>query len=309
MTERLPEVIRAMLHEIGIVDSDEPYHDCLEHICLVNADYRCSQCKKSITIPVEQRICCGELVTYYSHGYYTCWHCAKQWYDPPMIWYNGMDNNEDGAQPAYKRRNDGVVWTKRRYYSKRLQFRTLLNQYIGNVMQPELDDDWVEHVQRHIDVHKPDAYIQIRDYLRRTKQAKLYGKIYCCIYLLGGQRPQLTPAQSQQLRVEFDAIEDYFTHRYQPAGQRSSMYSVPSLLELLLRDLGHTPFYQMYQLKDRKLLNLVKTFYASYRAHALYYSDHNISSLAWLRGQETVPNQTDTLDTFADVHRPSSTCS
>lgn len=305
----LPEVIRSMLHEIGI-DIGDDYHDCLKHISVQNRLYRCSRCSKLLSLSVDQRICCNELVTYYAHGYYTCWHCGKQWYDPPMIWYKGMDNNEDGAQPSYRRLNDGVVWIKRRYYSKRLQFRTLLNQYIGNVKRPNLDDAWVQHVKQTIDVQQPDAYLLIRDYLRRTKQSKMYSKIFACIYMLGGPMPALDSEQRDRLRVEFDAVEDFFSNRYKPAGQqRSSMYSVPTLLEMLLVDVGHKPHYSMYQLKDKKLLTQVETFYSAYRAHSRNYSDQNISSLAWLRGQETVPSQTETPDMSADEHSLSSTCS
>lgn len=292
--------IADLLKEVGIPVDPNDFHDCYKTLIprgKVPGHYTCTVCLQPVSTRVDEWVCCGEVVTYEAHGFKTCWHCARQKYCPPFVWYT--EEFECDQQKPYDRPNSGVQWTKIRRYSKQLQFRTLLNQYMANVRLTAALP-WVEAFRKEVNVTDRMAYVRGREFLRKRKLHKHYGHLFKVIYDSGGYPPNLSSYQLQQFRVEVKAIEDFFYQHYRGKAGRTSMYSVPMLMTAILRQLGHVPYYHMYELKDKQLRDQVERFYEHYRQHVVNNRHHNVSLLLFSSSSpqaETDPNQMGTHGT------------
>ncbi len=265
----LPEPIVSMLRDIGLE------MDCDTHVCEHNVEaitrykYRCKICLKVVDLHIAASVCCSEVMIQDNSGYCTCHVCGNSVYDPELQYHKPFV--KEGAPFQ----SDGMQWKKKRYYNKNIHFKTQLNRYLGVT---DLEDTeklmWFSDLQKVVDVSDRSCYKIVREFLRIHKLTKYYPHIFTLIYRLGGTQPLLTQVQHQRCLTEFDALRHYFCDMHLLLNteklKRTSMLSVPMILQMILRQVGHIPYYDLHELKDPVLYEKVIVFYNKYLENVVY---------------------------------------
>lgn len=131
----------------------------------------------------------------------------------------------------------------------------------------------------------PMAYFAVKQILKQERMSRHYRSIFTILYKCGGVRPRLHHVRNAQ---EFYArcvqtytqMAHYFYRSAAHTMRRTSMPSTYMLLDLIMREHGHEPYYFIPQLQDENLRNAVLTFYSNYHADILHPQRHQGSSEA-----------------------------
>lgn len=91
-------------------------------------------------------------------------------------------------------------------------------------------------------MHDRNAYHLIRAQLKQRKMHAKYKSIFTIIYALGGRAPKITSRFKEQCMDTYRALEHFFKQR-RDQFRRKSMPSVYMLLDIVLRQNGHEPYY------------------------------------------------------------------
>ena len=251
-TDDMNPVYEELLREIGIY-IDPSVHTCNMQVIGPRL-MRCNLCLKECDLRIENDRCCGDEMEY-SHGYLCCYTCARAIRHQKYEWYPTPNNGG-------KRVNEGYSFVKKRPYKKQQYFMNHFKRYYGTE-EPVPDDEWVTELCSSIDMNHRDAYFHVREFLRKRKLSRYYKSIFSMIYQFGGVRPRLTSEQFTRVPVEINSICHYFWDTREDR-RGSSMKCVPMLLEKILLQVGHVPYYRLHELKDEELREQVDEFYASY---------------------------------------------
>lgn len=162
-----------------------------------------------------------------------------------------------------------MVWTRKRFYKPITHFREHLRRYMGarftelNKVRSRTYGSFKQIVSSlEFDPHSCKAYYLVKSLLKEKRLSFLYKEIFCIIYIKGGKNPSVGHELFEKCVLDFKALAYHFT-RKRHLWKRHSMPSMYMIMEYLLRENGHTPFYEMPSLKDDILSRRVKTIYTS----------------------------------------------
>jgi hypothetical protein len=213
--------------------------------------------------------CCSGEIFINDQAFTVCWSCGKViadavkqfiFYAPTMdtdcTYYNGGGRH---------RHNTGVqLPAKKRYYQSKIHFTTHLKRYLNQSTSPDdVPGELVDNVKAIVDVNDRNAYSDVRECLKRWKLGRHYKDIFHIIYRAGGKQPELQADQLQRLDRSINSIQTYFYTKRTNLGKKS-MPCVPWLLEQLLIQCGHQPYYYLHTLKAAALQVEAEKFYESY---------------------------------------------
>lgn len=148
----------------------------------------------------------------------------------------------------------------KRFYKPLTHFRQHLRAYLY-ARSIAIPDDVISHIQCHVDIMAKDAYHLVKTELKKINHQALYRDIFTIIYRLGGHKPDISPEQ-------IDCMCNYFKRWYYHFNKlnRFGKHNCPSvhmLMDIILREFGHTPYYYIPTLKSAKLRHRVVEIYES----------------------------------------------
>ena len=97
-----------------------------------------------------------------------------------------------------------------------------------------------------------DAYFNVRKILKKYKYNKYYKDTFQLIYEAGGKRPQLSHQDFDNCVRRFMMFQSKFI-RFRENYHRHNLPCYYMILELILKQTGHEPFYHFPHLKDNYL--------------------------------------------------------
>jgi hypothetical protein len=159
----------------------------------------------------------------------------------------------------YVRLKTGVYFTKKRYYAPITHFKEHLRRYMG-ARFTEIPQSVVDGTAC-VDVKDPNAYYLMKNRLKQLKVPKLYKEIFTLIYMHGGFKPQIQNNVYEQCVEEFKIIMQKFLGTREEY-RRHSMPSNYMLLDILLKQNGHDPYYTFPYLKNDKCRDRVLEIYS-----------------------------------------------
>lgn len=165
-------------------------------------------------------------------------------------------------------RHEGSAWLggdedsympRKRFYKPLTHFRQHLRSYLyaRNVNLP--DERIMNHLRATVRVLDKSAYYLVKKELKKLGAQRYYKDVFTIIYALGGHKPQVSPEQ-------VDSMCHYFKRWYYNFNQleRFGKHNTPSiymLMEIILREFGHEPYYFIPTLKSEKLRARVLRIY------------------------------------------------
>lgn len=157
-----------------------------------------------------------------------------------------LGNDEDSYMP------------RKRFYKPLTHFRQHLRSYLF-ARNVDLPEDMMRHLRQTIHINDRDAYNQVKVQLKLLGKQRFYKDVFTIIYALGGQKPQVSPEQ-------VDSMCNYFKRWYYNFNQKARFgkHNTPSiymLMDIILREFGHTPYYYIPTLKSEKLRERVLNIY------------------------------------------------
>lgn len=173
--------------------------------------------------------------------------------------------------PQYRQRrqyrHEGSAWLgdnedsympRKRFYKPLTHFRQHLRSYLY-ARNVDLPDDIMTHLRTTVNVNERAAYNVVKSELKRLGAQRYYKDVFTIIYALGGHKPQISPEQ-------VDSMCNYFRRWYYNFNrlERFGKHNTPSiymLMEIILREFGHEPYYYIPSLKSDKLRARVLKIY------------------------------------------------
>jgi hypothetical protein len=220
---------------------------------------------------VVKYTCCDELGDN-KDGDLVCWGCGKvlSTGSNKYTFYMPRGSYSDGALSTFSNQSNNIgvqMAPKKRFYSPRIHLMNHLKRYLNMSCGTDtIPDTLLTEVRRQVDVHNDRyAYSKVREYLTKTKNVQYYPHVFHIIYQCGGTVPELSPKQMQRLERLIRALIDYFFSIREEMG-KNSIPCVPAMLEKLLHQCGHYPFYHLHTLKSEKLMKTAQDFYDAYLA-------------------------------------------
>lgn len=208
--------------------------------------------------------CCGPVELNPKEGMYVCWSCG-------LVKHMGYIVNEEepvhcDAQTPYGS-GSTYVYKKYRPYKPLTHFREHLRRYLGQrflyIPETLLDD-----LRGKFDPLDRDAYMKVKKLMKQLgnkkyeieswdkemrrkvtkhyKAQKFYKDIFTIIYNLGGIQPKFHLVNS--------ILESYMKLQYEFEHHKSGRHNMPShfmILDILLKEHGHSPYYYIPHLKDQ----------------------------------------------------------
>lgn len=225
--------------------------------------------------------CCGPVTPNPANGEYSCLDCGLV-KDPYFI-----VQEEEPHYPAYNSHwgtNSAYSYSKPRFYNPLTHFREHVRRYVGarfTNIPPQLLDDLRA---LNLPILSPNAFVIVKAALKslaarlyttsvydhHTKFTKIihqranqfYKDIFNIIYLLGGIQPSFT--QFDEIYQKYRELVYYF-ERSKLSLNRHNMPTNYMLLDILLQELGHTPYYNLPYLKNTELKNRVLAIFNQLR--------------------------------------------
>ena len=209
---------------------------------------------------VAPLICCNQEATDEHSGHFICWTCGLV----KDLYIYRADHYLPSYDNSGRQKNSGTRIIKKRPYLTRIHFWTHYKKYAGVQAPPKGGyPPWLLNALSKFDLNDKDLYAHIKHFLKQAKCSEWYRYIWHLIYTLGGHEPHIDAQQLHQIRQEFLCLEHYFYNVYE-RGTRHNIKSVSMLLELLLKQVGHEPYYRFPQLKNEQLRHDALVFYDGY---------------------------------------------
>ena len=176
--------------------------------------------------------------------------------DPPARRYHRLYRHE-GTSVWLGSDEDSYIPMKR-FYKPLTHFRQHLRAYLFARSIP-IPDDVIVHMKERVDIMGKDAYIRVKAELKSIKHQELYRDIFTIIYRLGGVKPTISPEQIDSMCNYFKRW--YFHYNRMNRFGKHNCPSVHMLLDIILKEFGHTPYYFIPSLKSAKLRQRVREIY------------------------------------------------
>ena len=123
-----------------------------------------------------------------------------------------------------------------------------------------------------VDVNDKDAYFIVQRQLKSMKLNSLYKEIFTIIYRKGGHNPKIDHEIFEKCITEFKILMYHFLRNKEMWG-RHSMPSIYMMMDILLRENGHVPFYNIPKLKDLILREKVVSIYKDLKDIKIEYNE------------------------------------
>lgn len=175
--------------------------------------------------------------------------------DPPQ-YRNRRAYRHEGSQ--WLGGDEDSYMPRKRFYKSLTQFRQYLRAYLF-ARSVDLPEDMMIHLRINVSIDSRDAYTQVKRELKKLKRQKFYKDAFTIIYALGGIKPQVSPET-------VDAMCNYFKRwffHFNSIG-RYGRHNTPSILmmvDIILREFDHEPYYYIPTLKSQKLRERVLQIY------------------------------------------------
>lgn len=213
----------------------------------------------------------------WSSGEYGCWNCGLL-KNHQIISYHENDY-------AYERNSFGkilpkgsksqVTYTKHRGYNPLTHFKEHLRRYMGfrYCEDPDTKEfktfplDLCQLVQTKVDLKNPNAYFEVRKVLKKyPKGNKYYKDVFQLIYETGGIRPSIDHKLFEKCVRRFMMFQSKFL-RFREEYARHNLPCYYMILEFILKEFGHTPFYHLPHLKDELLAKKIYEIFNDVNKH------------------------------------------
>ncbi len=194
-------------------------------------------------------------------GYEVCEACG-------LVLRTDMIEREPPQYRARRQyRHEGAQWLggdedsympRKRFYKPLTHFRQHLRSYLF-ARNVDLPIEIMDHLRKNVDVDDRNAYHIVKGELKKLGAQRYYKDVFTIIYALGGRKPQISPEQ-------VDSMCNYFKRWYYNFNQleRFGKHNTPSiymLMEIILREFEHQPYYFIPSLKSDKLRARVLRIY------------------------------------------------
>ncbi len=236
MTDKLDSVYAELLNEFNIKINEKEIQDPAEESINLDATLRC----------------CGEITV--SQGGYVCTSCGK-------VLQQGVIESDYhcGYAKIYRHESQKPLggdehWyteRKRRYHPK-THFKQHLNCYLG-ARNRKIPGTILNALKKKICVTDPEAFNQVRCWLKAHHKFSYYKDTFTILYRLGAPIPTFTKVT--EIMDDFSIWYNNFTGSHRFGGHNTP--SMQMLLMIFLKRHGHEPFYNIPELKSKKLRDRV----------------------------------------------------
>jgi hypothetical protein len=197
--------------------------------------------------------CCGkyafEVADINKDGMLTCWECGKVL--EMKLYVLQEDEYGDDGKPLGSKSQYGPI-PKKRVYKRITHFREHVRRYVG-ARFTNIPEDVIEAIRDNtsVDVQSPTCYNDVKKALKQLKEPKLYKEIFTIIYELGGTAPKIDHI-IQNLYDNYAAFDYYYEQIRKDTGRKNGI-SYYMVLDMMLKEMGYTPYYELPYLKDEEL--------------------------------------------------------
>jgi hypothetical protein len=176
-------------------------------------------------------------------------------HEPPQFKQRRLYRHEDSRCLGA---DEDSYMPRRRFYKPLTHFRQHLRAYLyaGSC---NLDAKVVEHMRKNVDVEDRNAYQLVKQELKKLGLQKHYRDVFSIIYSIGGRKPDVTAAQAESMCYYFKRWCYHYNQQ-----DRFGKHNTPSiymLLDIILKEYGHEPYYYIPTLKSDKLRERVLDIY------------------------------------------------
>lgn len=214
-------------------------------------------------------ICCGPIELNRREGNYSCLHCGLV-KDPYYIVQEEEPQYPNSQLPLGCKSQ--YTYNRPRYYTPVTHFREHVRRYLG-ARFTAIPEQLLEDLRyRNIPILDIDAFQLVKTALhslrhhtysitsfntktkffetKHVKSTSFYKDIFLIIYELGGKRPRFT--QLNEIYQKYRELVYFFNNSKQNLNRRNMPCNY-MLLDILLRELGHEPYYKLPYLKNQEL--------------------------------------------------------
>lgn len=147
---------------------------------------------------------------------------------------------------------------RKRYYKPLTHFRQHLRAYLyaGTC---NVTKSVVKRIAKKVDMQDRNAYQLVKSELKKLGLQKHYRDVFSIIYASGGVKPNVSAAQAESMCHYFKRWCYHFNQC-----DRFGKHNTPSihmLLDIILKEFGHEPYYYIPTLKSDKLRERVLDIY------------------------------------------------
>lgn len=227
---------------------------------------------------INDTSCCGQVETY--DGMFVCTRCGKV--TDEYVYDSREPLHRYGHGEVYGSKSSENVKFYRPYHAL-THFREHLRRYLGDRFQ-QIPDNLIDDVKATglVDPKSRQAFNQVklalkqlkgqsyevrywdremrRYYTKKYRPQKFYKEIFTIIHRLGGIRPKV---EKPMIILRTFKVFCYYFNEMRRKGE-TSRHNMPShymMLNLLLREFGHEPYYDIPALKDTVLRNNVRKIF------------------------------------------------
>jgi hypothetical protein len=214
----------------------------------------------------EPKRCCDDIVEDTLNGCMVCCGCGLVVERKMFIYHQPYQQRSNFSNQFQKPLgSDGhVYFTRKRYYQPLTHFKEHLRRYMG-ARFTIIPDSILDKVREEVaNVNDTNAHDLVKAVLKRNGHTRFYKEIFTIIYLCGGEAPNLSIAVYNTCIEDFKKLMYHFMKSRQE-WQRHSMPSMYMLLDMLLRNNGHTPHFNFPHLKNMRLRQQVMDIYDQLR--------------------------------------------
>ena len=122
-----------------------------------------------------------------------------------------------------------------------------------------------------LDVTDKNSYFIVQKQLKARGLNSLYKEIFTIIYRKGGVNPKVSYEVFEKCIAEFKILMYHFIRNKEIWG-RHSMPSIYMMMDILLKENGHTPYYNIPKLKDDILREKVVSIYKDLKDIKIEYN-------------------------------------
>jgi hypothetical protein len=209
--------------------------------------------------------CCNkqaiEVGAWNKDGMFVCWECGKVIEEQMFVFEENPEYGGDG-KPLGSKSQYGPV-PKRRIYKRLTHFKEHIRRYVGARFTAIPEDLITKLKTFNIDLEDKNCYTVIKTALKKLKYPKLYKEIFTIIYLLGGKRPKIEPL-IPKLYEQYKAFDFYYEQIREELNRKNGI-SFYMVLDMMLKELDHSPFYNLPYLKDPELQDKVLEIFTRIR--------------------------------------------
>lgn len=176
--------------------------------------------------------------------------------DPPQYKSRRLYRHEGAS--AWLGGDEDSYMPRKRFYKPLTHFRQHLRSYLY-ARNVDLPAAMMAHLRRTVDVDDRDAYALVKRELKALGMQRYYKDVFTIIYALGGRKPQVSPEQVESMCNYFKRW--YYNFNLLNRFGKHNTPSIHMLMDIILREFAHEPYYYIPSLKSERLRARVLRIY------------------------------------------------